>query len=558
MAKSRPFSIYLLKQGYDGTNSLKEDHKLDAAVAASKLPKGAQLFVLDAPETDVWWTGYFGVDARIQQASKGALVFLPINDRCFALSFGHVYQKLRDDCYEHDFGLRVTLNCVDPKKLRSTDTLQPGDARRQRIQAPIESDLTFFDFDRNSSVLRSLTGKVKDQYKALFKDATGASSLSIKSSATSKELTKLCEDLLDLYNGDGYRTTFPDIQNILPVTDPSTVSELNGWLIEALRTKKQGLYLTIPDIIDFRKHSYYALFSGEGTSLVYPDAQLSTYYEYLEKNGFNVAEITYEDIRRHQLNLVDEDEKVRERYSIVRCLLFETSLGATGHTYHLAETKWYRVENAYLQKIQNTLDPLCTTLEFPDFNHKDEGEYNEFVIGEYPASICMDKADISPTMQTQIEPCDIYSADNGQGVFYHVKRSTHSSQLSHLFNQGINAIEILKVEPESVQKLVRLIEGAVADEATRAALIAPVNGGKLKVVFGVITHKDPSLKCLNFPLFSRMSLMRTVRWFKVAGTTCEYGFIKDSSDEKPKPKTRKRRTLGAQSTVLDAAVTVQV
>jgi hypothetical protein len=50
--------------------------------------------------------------------------------------------------------------------------------------------------------------------------------------------------------------------------------------------------------------------------------------------------------------------------------------------------------------------------------------------------------------------------------------------------------------------------------------------------------------------------MRTVRWFKVAGTICEYGFIKDSSDEKPKPKTRKKRALTVQPTVVegDAAI----
>jgi uncharacterized protein (TIGR04141 family) len=551
MGKSRPFSIYLLKQGYDGTNSLNEDHKLDTAVPATKLPEGAQLFVLDAPETDVWWTGYFGVNSQLKQASKGALVFLPIDQRWFVLSFGHVYHKLRDDCYEHDFGLRVTLNCVDPKKLRSTDTLQPGDARRQRTQAPIESDLTFFDFDRNSSVLRSLTGKVKQQYRSLFKDATGASSLNIKSSATPSELTKLCENLFGLYNGEDYRKTFPDIQNILPVTDPETASKLNNSLIQALQSQNQGPYLTIPDIIDFRKNSYYASFSGQGKSLLYPDVQLTTYYEYLNQNGFDIAGIALEDIHRHHLNLVDEDEKVRERYSISRCLLYETSLGAQGHTYHLTDTKWYRIENTYLQKMQTTLDPLCMDLGFPDFKHKDEGEYNIAVTKTNSAFVCMDKANISPSMQTQIEPCDIYTVANDQAVLYHVKRSTHSSQLSHLFNQGMNAIEILKVEPESVQKLLSLIDDEIADKATKEALSAPVIDQNLKVIFGIITHKDPSLKSLNFPLFSRMSLMRTARWFRVAGTICEYGFIKDSSDEKPKSKARKKRVSSLQSALID-------
>lgn len=308
--------------------------------------------------------------------------------------------------------------------------------------------------------------------------------------------------------------------------------------------------MNIPDIIDFRKHSYYASFSGQGKSLLYPDVQLSTYYEYLEENGFNVADIAYQDLCRHHLNLVDEDDNVRERFTILRCLLFETSLGAKGHTFHLTETKWYRVENAYLQKMQEALDPLCADLGFPEFKHSDEGEYNISVAETNTTLICMDRADISPTTQTQIEPCDIYTVVDEQAVFYHVKRSTHSSQLSHLFNQGANAIEILKLEPESIQKLLDIIGSAVADDTIGAALSMPVNEQKFKVVFGIITHKDPSLKSNNFPLFSRMSLMRTVRWFMVAGTDCEYGFIKDSTDEKPKSKSRKKKGAAAQPAIV--------
>ncbi len=43
MSKSRSFSIYLLKEGYDATNGLKEDHSLDEAVAAvdGSLPSGS-------------------------------------------------------------------------------------------------------------------------------------------------------------------------------------------------------------------------------------------------------------------------------------------------------------------------------------------------------------------------------------------------------------------------------------------------------------------------------------------------------------------------------------
>ena len=198
MSKSRSFSIYLLKEGKDATNSLKEGHRLEGGVAATNLPNESTLFVLDNVPREPWWRSYFGVSKDLNQATKGALIFLPIDKRCFALSFGHVSHNLDETAYEYDFGLRVTLNSVDPKKLKSTDTLEPGADRRQRTQVPVDSDLTFFDFDRDSTILKSLTGKVKDEHKDLFKNATGSSSLRISSACTADNLPALCKKLLNL------------------------------------------------------------------------------------------------------------------------------------------------------------------------------------------------------------------------------------------------------------------------------------------------------------------------------------------------------------------------
>ena len=179
MSRSRSFSIYLLKIGYDSTNALKDNHTLESTTGASHLPAGASLFVQDTPPREPWWKDYFGVQKPLNQATKGALVFFPAGKRCFALTFGHVYHNLKDESYEYDFGLRVTLNSVIPEKLKSTDTLEPGASRRQRTQIPLESDLTFFDFDRDSKILKSITGKVKDEHKALFLHATGSTNLRI-------------------------------------------------------------------------------------------------------------------------------------------------------------------------------------------------------------------------------------------------------------------------------------------------------------------------------------------------------------------------------------------
>lgn len=137
MTKIRSFSIYLLKEGFDASNALDDDHALAADIEATSLPAGASIFILDGEPRPPWWRSYFGIGINLNQAHKGALIFLPVGTRCFALCFGHVAHNLKNSSYEYDFGLRVTLNSLDPQKLKSTDTLDPGIAKRQRTQLPI-------------------------------------------------------------------------------------------------------------------------------------------------------------------------------------------------------------------------------------------------------------------------------------------------------------------------------------------------------------------------------------------------------------------------------------
>ncbi|MGE4919606.1 TIGR04141 family sporadically distributed protein [Yersinia enterocolitica] len=226
--KTRSFSIFLLKAGYNAQNSLKPDHQLLDDFQAQNLPQGASLFISDRFKTTPWWVNYFSIDGNLEQESKGALIFLPVRDRYFALTFGHIYHNLLDVSYEYDFGLKVTLNSLEPKELKSADIVDPGASRRKRMQVPVMSDLTYLDFDSNSEILKSLTGKVKPQYIDLFKNATGSTSLKVGLKIEADELIVLCEQLLDLYSSDEYLQSFPNIQKIVPEKDPLKIERLNS------------------------------------------------------------------------------------------------------------------------------------------------------------------------------------------------------------------------------------------------------------------------------------------------------------------------------------------
>ncbi|MGL5839924.1 MAG: DUF6119 family protein [Sphingorhabdus sp.] len=543
MAKARSFSIYLLKEEFNQTNALKEDTKLEAGVDASDLPEGSILYILDNTPNPVWWAAYFGISKALTQVSKGALIFLPAADRWFALSFGHVAHNLKDESYEYDFGLRVTLNCVDPSKLRSTDILEPSGAKRQRTQLPTAGDLTFFDVDGDSTILKSLTGKVKDEHKDLFKNATGSSNIRISSVVDATGLIELCTNIFVLYQDETYKTAFPDIQNISPVRDPSVIDDLNERLISAFKTKDDSLALSVPDILDFGD-GLWGTFAGARNGRVYDDIFIDRYYEYLDEAGIELATVNLDVLKRHQLLLTNDDGSiVRDKHSIYKSLVFDTTRHDGAESYHLCEGNWYLIDPSYVARLKSYLDPLCKDTTLPDFAHADEGAYNKAAAAAKEGRVCLDKKNISLTGQKQVEPCDVYEVIDDRAVLHCIKISTLSAQLSHLFNQGTNSVNLMRSDDAALEKM-KVLVGAGLEDDEKEILTAPLKKNKFRVSFGIVTHKDKNGKSDNLPLFSRISLMRCMKELKRMGIEAEYCFIPDISP-KSDGKKRKRKTKDA-------------
>lgn len=545
MTQSREFSIYLLKETYDASSAVRDDTKMIESVPAANLPPGATLLVMDGEFRTPWWKAYFGVQRDLLQASKGALIFLPVNDRVFALAFGHVAHNLRDESYEYDFGIKVTLNCVDPKKLKNTDTLEPGSARRQRTQHAIETELTYFDFDYDSSVLKSITGKVKQEYRDLVKHVTGASNLRVSTKVASGDLPQLCAKLLELYADDSYLETFPDIQKIVPARDPVQVTRLNEKLIEAVRTQDDSVLMAVPVLVDYNYHSdgVYVAFGGAGPTLLYPDVSIDHYYGYLASNGTSTAALSLDDLKKHRLRLVNEYGDNRDSFTVYKSLLFDTTLDGGDTTFYLNEGNWYEVDKNYVRQLQTTLDPYWSDLDFlNECEQHREADYNSKV-GEQTNFVCLDTTDVRPPGQTQIEPCDIYTVIDDRAILIHVKISTSSSELSHLFNQGTNSAELLKTDDDAPDRLIALLHEKGKDSDDIDHLVKPVESNDLTVIFAIITTKDPRRKSLNLPLFSRISLARNVKALhRMMNVPVSFGFIKDNEVRtQAKPKTRKPR-----------------
>ncbi|MER9632225.1 TIGR04141 family sporadically distributed protein [Mesorhizobium sp. M0296] len=219
---------------------------------------------------------------------------------------------------------------------------------------------------------------------------------------------------------------------------------------------------------------------------------MGRYYEYLDEHEIDFNTMGVDDLRRHALLLTDEDGSIRDRYTLYKSLVFDTALqDAQGETFHLCEGNWYRIDDAYIARLSTYLDPLCFDSDLPAYDHPSEGEYNAAVAAGDAAIACLDKRDISPDGQTAVEPCDLW-------LLVTVSRhslSTLSAQLSHFFDQGVNAIELMRLEPRAVENLEALIH-EVMNGGDPDALVALVQDRKYRIVFGIVTRKEP---CRSIP-----------------------------------------------------------
>lgn len=543
MSKTKPFSIYLLKQGFDHTNAMKEERTLEEE-NATELPDGAHVYVLDTPARPPWWRAFFGIEKELFQTFKGALVFLNVGDRNFAISFGHVHHHLNDYAYEYDFGLRVTLNSLDPSELKSADMVAPGTARRKRTQVAVSTDLTFLDFDGNSEIIRSLTGKVKDEYKDLFKNATGSTSLKIGMTIEPQRLPEVCETLLELYGSSAFRATFPNIQNISPIKDPEKIDALNADILIAFIDHSEAIVLSIPEIVDYQDDKTCCFFRAEGkTSEIFPDITIEALWEFLDEHRISPANAAA--FRQYQLVLCDVEGSPGRVYTVMRSLVYEITAPDDGAIFHMTDGNWYRAEAAFVERMTTYINGKCLPSHLPPYNHDktvngkkvySEEAYNAAITEWDENFLCLDQTNIGPSGSSQVEPCDIYSVskigtEEATCDLYHIKISTRSAHLSHLFNQGINAVELLKQEEECVIKLKRLIEDRIQGEK-QGAFCAPIDNKKYSVIFGIISHKAADAQAKNLPLFSRLSLMRTMQILDLYTVQCSLVFIEDQSPKK--------------------------
>jgi len=540
--KKRPLSIWLLKVGFDATNSLVPTHGLQGPENATKLSEGASLFVSHSVANPPWWKDYFGLASDLRQSSVSAILFLQVSERVFAVTMGNCISQVRPEAYEYDFGLLVTLNCVDPEKLRNTDTSSPSTARQQRTQSAKLSDLNYFDFERDAHVLRSLTGLARPEYASIMRSVTGSAQVRFTSAAAASDLPELCGKLLDIYSKTDYRSNFPEIHNVRPIRDPKTLDSLNAALVNSLNTQDPNVGVAVPEILDFARARYFRLSGPKvGVSDLLEDFDTNVLFKYLLERNEEPLCLSADDLKRYRVAVLDEGENQTASFSLYRCLIYELFLSASAKHCHLIDGSWYSFDANYVSRVQNELAPLFSDPKLPASVGGHEEHYN-LQMASALGGICLDKKNLSPKGMSQIEPCDVVTLHiDGGIVLNHVKMGTGSSELSHLFYQGQNSMTLLREDPNAVERLSDLFKRHGRDSNIYSRAVEAIPTGKWHVRYLIVTDKPLDGGLLNLPLFSQLSLARAARVLRGLGAFVNIGFVQDDRwPYRTKEKIRKK------------------
>lgn len=529
--RTNTISIFLLKKDYNENNALKDTKDLVKQTDCS-IPNGASLYLYAPRSKNPWWKSYLGIKRELPQSLNGAILFVMENQHHYAVVFGNVSHYLDPNSYEYDFGIIATLNATESKHLKSTDSIEPETAKRNRIQAPNTAEPDYFDIGTADKVFKKISGSIKAEFKEWFSNLTGSDNVRVSTQKKVDELCALCEQLHKLYERTDYKNTFPEFRNICRISEPAKIEKLNALLIDAIKAKDDKLILSVPDNLQYDEFQGVSF----GGRTVYPTLLMESFWDFSEKR---LSQLTWETFKKSRVRLLNENGTTLKEYSMSRSVIWETELDET--PYHFVDGIWYSVEKEYLARLENDLKGVFVPTTFPHNYKSTEAAYNQFVASVDPKYVCLDRSNFGDA-GNNLEPCDLYAVENGIPVFVHVKIGVVSARLSHLFNQGLVSLDYLGSDNQNAkEKLCSLLHQKLNDTSRANSYAEALNADRAKVVYAIVCKKDPALGVNALPLFSRIALSKVVKEFRRTKTFVEVQLVKDEvSTEARKKKSAKK------------------
>ncbi|MCX8745733.1 TIGR04141 family sporadically distributed protein [Snodgrassella sp. B3882] len=464
---------------------------------------------------------------NLKNSSTSAVLIIETEDRYFSIIFGYGRAILKTDCYEENFGLRVTLNSIDTNKIRTIDKGRIDTVfKQERSQTSIDTDIGNFEIDKEQDILKSITGIPTDG--TLGNKLTGKESLKLNISFSLEQVVPLLKKLKTLYESDNYKKDFYWIDHFREIKNKSLKNELNELLINKIQTNNfEKIWLVIPEIIDWTQNEGFKYKRDKNQGETLQDISWESYSSF-DKN--RLSNIKINRLKKDQVLAISAtSDQALFSWSIYKCIYCE--LEYENKNYVLNNNQWYQVDVDFIDELNSFLEIIpLSDIELPKYLEKNEKDYNRKVCNTNSKKYClMDKTMIHHGgKNSKIEFCDIYS-NNKQLI--HVKRDTGSNTLSHLFAQGRISAELLLFDAEFRKKVnAKLPESYKFENVSEKP-----NAKDFEIIYAIASHNKTNQK--ELPLFSKINLRNAFKVCDQWGFKVSLIFIKSTNE----PKSEKQK-----------------
>jgi uncharacterized protein (TIGR04141 family) len=468
--------------------------------------------------------------------ATSAVLFVELPRRLYVYCFGHGNAFLNPEMIDHEFGLRVALNAVDPQKLRSVDTrtFLKDMTMQTRRQVSKDSSMPAFGLDIASDLLRGVTGASRNA--RLGARVTGHDSLVLDVPVNFGDLAALTRTLERLRKSHAYRRDFDWVDHVKIVADERLHGELDEKLLAALRSgRTAGIQLVAPTLLDFAELKGFSFDTAPDDVRV--DPALAHYLATLRRGP---AALTLPMLHRHRISMfaVNVAEPVKS-WPVYHALTGQIRL--RGGEYVLSERTWYAIARPIIASVDQFVRSFQkNSIDLPPAHPKEEERrYNERV-AKLRRWTLGDRKPVPPTgAESPIEFCDQMTPKR---QLIHVKPYSGSSTLSHLFAQGATSAEVFLFD-RAFRDRVRV----KLSRSKRFRSRIPRRNPKprlYEVAFAIIGGEKKRWP-LSLPFFSKLNFRNVAQRLQGFGYRVSLNYVARQSATRPAPSA----TAGARETL---------
>lgn len=548
---SRALSIYFIKDEFVEASKIVKLEDCQPAVSIQIVgATTATLFVKKTPANPPKWVSLFeqSVEQNLIKTWKvpsvSAVLLLVVEKTRYAVTFGQGGRfLLHDDTWEERFGLLTTLKSVDAETLRCVD-VQSLDAiqSQSRIQTGQEASTDQFGLNVEQDMLKAVVGS--PILKELGNRMTGSDALSVSVKMNLADLPDLLKSYKAQYDTELDAGLHEWLNNITPVKNTGLIQALEDELDKQINENNlENLWLAIPEIIKWDAVAGFAFSEEKG--VIHPDVSFPVFVQTLKQKKPSVAVL-----KEKRVFCVNEDyQRVEQSWAVYRCLYAEVDRETV--KYILNDGKWYSVDSSFLNRTLVAYDQLPKSkLNLPAYRGNGESKYNIEAEGASGGVLQLldQKNIVHGGGRSKIEVCDLLSLNR---ELIHVKIYSKSSVLSHLFAQGFVSGQLLQMDSEFREKVIKILNPAFKGLLSKEQ--SP-DKDAFTVVYGIISDTDGD--DLRLPFFSQVNVNNTAKMLRGMGYKVELLKIKwdpAAVTMKKKPSTKKMPKSKAKPATKKAA-----